>query len=114
MKFLLFFPQLSSVGVFSSSLGSFLGFLPTQLLYCYLGSTVHNMQELLDDRLNTYIILIVQVIASILLVYYVVRKARIEFAKLAAEQELKAKHVGSLLQTEEKLKVPRDIESGIS
>ena len=72
------------------------------------------MQELLADRVNAYIVLIVQVLASILLVYYVVRKARIEFAKLAAEQELKATQTSSILQTEEKLKVPLDIESGIS
>lgn len=72
------------------------------------------MQELLADRVDAYIILILQVIISLLLVYYVVRKARIEFAKLAAQEELNAKHTGPLPHYEETLKVPLDIESGIS
>ena len=61
---------------------SLIGLLPTQLLNTYLGSTVRNMQEVLGDRADGYLILSAQVIISIVLMFYVLRKARRELSKL--------------------------------
>ena len=44
------------------------------------------MTEVLADRADGYIILSVQVIFSIFLSYYLVKKARQELAKLSAQQ----------------------------
>lgn len=63
--------------------GSILGLFPTQLLNTYMGSTVRNMKEVLSDRANGYIILIVQIIFSILLSLYLVNKAKKELSKFA-------------------------------
>ena len=49
-----------------------------------MGSTLRSMTEVLADRADGYIILAVQVIFSIFLSYYLVRKARQELAKLSA------------------------------
>lgn len=51
-----------------------------------MGSTLRNMTEVLADRADGYIILSVQVIFSIFLSYYLVKKARQELAKLSAQQ----------------------------
>lgn len=59
------------------------GLLPTQILNTYMGSTVRNMQEVLADRVDGYIVLTAQIIVSIFLVLYLLRKARSELAKLS-------------------------------
>ena len=61
------------------------GLLPTQMLYTYMGSTVRNMQEVLADRVDGYIILSAQVIMSVFLMLYLLRKARRELAKLTQQ-----------------------------
>ena len=43
------------------------------------------MQEVLGDRADGYIILIAQVLFSIVLMFYLLRKARQELAKLTME-----------------------------
>lgn len=73
--------------------GSVLGLFPTQLLNTYMGSTVRNFKEILADRADGYIILILQIIVTIILSLYVVHKAKQELSKLAK---------------------PHDIESGLS
>lgn len=67
-----------------------LGLLPTQLLNTYMGSTFRNMQEVLSDRVDGYIILGIQVIFSILLMLYILHKARKELAKLAQDVDVES------------------------
>ena len=66
------------------------GLLPTQMLNTYMGSTVRNMQEVLADRVDGYIILSAQVIMSIFLMLYLLRKARSELAKLTKQVDLES------------------------
>ena len=73
---------MTSVGYWPCLLGTMLGLFPTQVLNIYLASTVRNMQEVLADRADGYIILLLQVLMSIVFMLYVLRKARVELAKL--------------------------------
>ena len=66
---------------------SVFGLLPIQILNTYMGSTVRNMQEVLTDRVDGYIILGVQVIFSIGLMGYLLTKARRELARLTKKSE---------------------------
>lgn len=52
-----------------------------------MGSTVRNMQEVLGNQADGYIILIAQVLFSIVLTFYLVKKARQELAKLTQSTE---------------------------
>ena len=63
-------------------MGSVLGLLPMQLINTYMGTTVRNMQEVLADRVDGYIILTAQVVMSIFLSLYLIRKARQELKKI--------------------------------
>lgn len=74
--------QMTSVSYWQFFLASIFGLLPTQVLNTYMGSTVRSMQEVLTDRVDGYIILGVQVIFSIILMLYLLNKARRELAKL--------------------------------
>ena len=73
---------MTSVNYWTCLLASVIGLFPTQFLNTYMGSTVRNMQEVLGDRADGYIILTAQVLFSIVLMLYLVRKARQELAKL--------------------------------
>lgn len=61
---------------------SVLGLLPTQLLNTYVGSTLRSIHEVLADRADAYIILSIQIIVSVLLTLYLVRKARLELTRM--------------------------------
>ena len=73
---------MTNVSYSKALLGSVTGLLPTQLLNTYMGSTLRNMQEVLADRADGYIVLAAQVIFSIVLMLYLLKKARNELAKL--------------------------------
>ena len=77
---------MTSVSYWQFILASVLGLLPTQLLNTYMGSTVRSMQEVLTDRVDGYIILGVQVAFSLVLMLYLLNKARRELAKLTRQQ----------------------------
>lgn len=53
-----------------------------------MGSTVRNMQEVLADRVDGYIILSAQIIVSVFLILYLLRKARSELAKLSRQVDV--------------------------
>ena len=77
--------QMTSVSYWQFFLASALGLLPTQVLNTYMGSTVRSMQEVLTDRMDGYIILGVQVVFSLVLMLYLLNKARRELAKLTMQ-----------------------------
>jgi len=69
---------------------SALGLFPTQLLNTYMGSTVRNMQEVLSERVDGYIILGLQIIVSIFLTLYILSKARRELAKITRSVDVES------------------------
>ena len=73
---------MTGVSFWQFLIASMVGLLPTQVLNTYMGSTVRNMQEVLADRVDGYIILGIQAIFSIILMLYLLNKARRELAKL--------------------------------
>ena len=73
---------MTTVSYWHCLLASVVGLMPTQMLNTYMGSTVRNMQEVLSDRADSYIILIAQVMFSIILSFYLLKKARLELSKL--------------------------------
>ena len=75
-------PQMTSVNYWTCLVASVIGLFPTQFLNTYMGSTIRNMQEVLGDQADGYIILIAQVLFTIVLMFYLVRRARQELAVL--------------------------------
>lgn len=73
---------MTSISYYRFLVGSSLGLIPTQCINTYMGSTVRNMQEVLGNKVDGYIILIAQVLFSVVLMVYVFRKARKELSKL--------------------------------
>lgn len=61
-----------------------IGLLPTQIINCYMGSTFHSGQDIIDQggSFSGYTIFILQVVAGIGLMTYVVRRARRELASV--------------------------------
>lgn len=82
--------QMTTVTYPQYLMASLLGLLPTQLLNTYMGSTVRNMQEVLADRMNSYIILGLQIVVSIFLMLYILNKARRELAKLTRNMDMES------------------------
>ena len=76
---------MTSVSYPECLLYTMLGPLPTQLINTYLASTVKHMREVMADRANGYVVLMVQVLISVVLMVYVLRMARIELSKLTSE-----------------------------
>ncbi|CAH1778673.1 unnamed protein product [Owenia fusiformis] len=71
---------------------SWLGLLPTQLLNGYIGSTLRSMEDVLTDNkknLMGYIMFSIQILLTIALMIFVVRKARQELKKITEEHQLK-------------------------
>ncbi|XP_064109920.1 transmembrane protein 64-like isoform X2 [Macrobrachium nipponense] len=64
---------------------SVIGLLPTQLLNCYLGTTVRNLQDVVSDSSSAtatgWIIFSVQIAISIALTIWVIRRAKAELHK---------------------------------
>ncbi len=59
-------------------ISSTLGLLPTQALNAYMGSTFRSLEDVVQEQSGGYILLFIQFIISILLMMYVIRRARKE------------------------------------
>eukprot|EP00118_Oscarella_pearsei_P003735 m.15554 g.15554 ORF g.15554 m.15554 type:complete len:144 (+) comp26428_c1_seq1:421-852(+) len=66
---------------------SIVGLLPTQALNTYMGTTFRSMEDVIDDKMNGYLLLLLQVAISILLMVYVIRRARRELNRACQQQE---------------------------
>ena len=66
---------------------STIGLLPTQALNTYMGSTFRSLEDVVQDQSGGYIILFIQFIISILLMTYVIRRARKELNRTCEEVE---------------------------
>jgi phosphotransferase system glucose/maltose/N-acetylglucosamine-specific IIC component len=67
-------------------ISSIVGLIPTQLLTCYIGSTLKSISDIISyskskNAMNAYYIFGIQLIISFVLMYYLVKMAKFEFDK---------------------------------
>ena len=65
-------------------IASLLGLLPTQTLNVYIGSTLRSMEEVVtnsDHMMTGWIILIIQLIITMMVGMFIVKRARLELDK---------------------------------
>ena len=79
--------QVTNVSAPKYVLSSTVGLLPTQALNAYMGSTFRSLEDVVQDQSGSYIILFIQFIISVLLMTYVIRRARKELNKTCDEVE---------------------------
>lgn len=88
--------QVSSVSSRDYHPATLLGLLPAQTINVYLGSTLRSMRDVLNDHKTAfagYAVFAVEVLVGVLLMVWVVQKARIELsnallADIGAEEKL--------------------------
>lgn len=80
-------------------MSSSLGLLPTQALNAYMGSTFRSLEDVMSQQSGGYIVLFAQVLISILLMSYVIRRARRELNKTCEELENERKLNGQVVTT---------------
>lgn len=88
--------QVSTVSSRSYHTATLLGLLPAQTINVYLGSTLRSMRDVLNDHRTAfagYAVFAVEVLVGVLLMVWVVQKARIELsnallADIGAEEKL--------------------------
>ncbi|KAI8759569.1 transmembrane protein 64 [Biomphalaria glabrata] len=76
--------SLSSMSLPRYLISSVGGLVPMNVLNCYMGSTLRNMQDLMADdsnRLTGFFIFGSQILVTVILLWFVVRKARVELKK---------------------------------
>ena len=64
-----------------------MGSTPTQCLNTYMGSTLRDITQVMNEKEGGILMLIGQIILTILLTLYVIKLARKEFRKLSEEKE---------------------------
>ena len=70
-----------SLSIHRYIVASMLGLLPTQTLNIYIGSTLRSMEEVVtnsDHMMTGWIILIIQLVITIMVAMFIVRRARVE------------------------------------
>jgi len=68
-------------------ISSSLGLLPTQALNAYMGSTLRSLEDVMSEQSGGYVVLFAQVVIGVLLMSYVIRRARRELNKTCEESE---------------------------
>ncbi|KAL4235080.1 Transmembrane protein 64 [Mactra antiquata] len=82
--------SLTDIPLVSYVSASTVGMLPTAILNSYMGTTLRSMNDILTDETNQttgWIVLIIQILFTIALMYFVVRKARVELKKTVEEPD---------------------------
>ncbi|XP_060593570.1 transmembrane protein 64-like [Ruditapes philippinarum] len=82
--------SLTDIPLLSYVSASTLGMLPTAVLNCYMGTTLRSMNDILTDETNQatgWIVLTVQILFTIALMFFVVRKARVELKKTVEDTD---------------------------
>ena len=95
--------QVSNVKMFRYVTASSIGLLPTQALNAYIGSTLRSMEDVMADHSSSYLVLVAQVLISIVLMVYVIRRARTELNKTCEESELEIQVNGDIVVVRPKL-----------
>lgn len=83
----MFYFQATHVKLLKYVISSSLGLLPTQALNAYMGSTLRSLEDVMSEQSGGYIVLFAQVVIGILLMSYVIRRARRELNKTCEESE---------------------------
>ena len=102
--------QVSNVKMCRYVSASSIGLLPTQALNAYIGSTLRSMEDVMADHSSSYLVLVAQVLISIALMVYVIRRARTELNKTCEESELEIQVNGDIVVVRPKL-LPLTTES---
>ncbi|CAC5357415.1 Transmembrane protein 64 [Mytilus coruscus] len=88
--------SLTNIPLLKYSAASAIGLGPTAVLNCYMGSTLRSMEDVLSDGSSAttgYIIFAIQIIITVILLTFVVRKARAELKKAVEGDNSKAQIV---------------------
>ena len=65
-------------------LASVVGLVPSQLILCYMGSTLKSMSDVLVNEKTAhtaYLVFLVQLLVAVLVMYYILKAARVELSK---------------------------------
>jgi protein maelstrom len=78
--------SMTKINFINYIISSILGLIPTQLLTCYIGSTLKSISDIISyskskNAMNAYYIFGIQLIISFVLMYYLVKMAKFEFDK---------------------------------
>eukprot|EP00112_Aurelia_sp_Birch-Aquarium-sp1_P009133 Seg2026.2 transcript_id=Seg2026.2/GoldUCD/mRNA.D3Y31 product="Transmembrane protein 64" protein_id=Seg2026.2/GoldUCD/D3Y31 len=74
---------ITNISISRLALASMIGLLPTQALNSYIGSTLRTMNDVVNqDKSRGYAIIFIQVLISLCLMCYVIRRARYELNKV--------------------------------
>ncbi|XP_005100795.1 transmembrane protein 64 [Aplysia californica] len=82
--------SLSSMSLMRYLISSVGGLVPMTLLNCYMGSTLRTMEDLMTDdsnRMTGFFIFGGQILITVVLLWFVVRKARVELKKAMDESD---------------------------
>lgn len=82
--------SLTDISLVNYVAASTVGLMPTAILNCYMGTTLRRMEDVFTDEKNQatgWIVLIVQILFTIALMFFVVRKARLELKKTVETDE---------------------------
>lgn len=88
--------SLTNIALFKYSAASAVGLGPTAILNCYMGSTLRSIEDVLSDESNAttgYIIFAIQIIMTVILLTFVIRKARVELKKAVDGNDSKVQTV---------------------
>ncbi|XP_052858058.1 transmembrane protein 64 [Drosophila gunungcola] len=86
---------ISSINTKDYHVATMIGLLPAQIINVYLGSTLRSMHEVLNDnntKLTGYISFIFEVICGVVLMFWVVQKARKELSETLLVADNEEKH----------------------
>ena len=72
---------LTNVSVLKYMLATLIGLLPTQAINTYLGTTVRSMKDVISDDGDSYVMFTFQLLASVVLMIFVIRLGRAEMNK---------------------------------
>jgi hypothetical protein len=61
--------------------------MPTQALNAYMGTTVRNMEDVMEDSKHGYVMISMQIVVSVILMIYVIRRARKELNRACRQAE---------------------------
>lgn len=65
-------------------LASVIGLIPSQLILCYMGSTLKSMSDVLANEKTAqtaYLVFIIQLVIAIMVLYYILNLAKMELEK---------------------------------
>uniref|UniRef100_A0A0B6ZRU6 VTT domain-containing protein n=1 Tax=Arion vulgaris TaxID=1028688 RepID=A0A0B6ZRU6_9EUPU len=82
--------SLSSISLTRYLISSIVGLIPMTLLNCYMGTTLRNIQDLVSDGVNSiggYLIFGGQILITVILLWFMVRKAKVELKKAMIETD---------------------------